>query len=90
MFAPGLFIRPLSEVVGGPGLIYAAEVSDIFKAHLDQLVREEKLANVVVEQVPSEILSFSSVPDGSIDLAIVIDVYHHFEFPKTAMRGRSY
>lgn len=85
----GLFVRPLSEVVGtdGAGLVYATEVSDIFKMHLDDLVRKEKLANVVVEQVSSDLASFSTVPDGSIDLAIVVDVYHHFEYPKTAMRA---
>jgi hypothetical protein len=84
----GLFVRSISQKVGDAGLLYTTEVSDIFKEHLDELVKKEKLRNVIVEQVASEALSYSSVPEGSIDLAIVIDVYHHFEYPKTAMRGK--
>lgn len=73
--------------MGTAGVVHAAEVSQAFTDHLKDLVSKEKLSNVTVELVPSNLDSYASVPDASVDLAIIVDVYHHFEFPKTTMRG---
>ena len=73
--------------MGTSGVVHATEVSQAFTDHLRNLNAKEKLSNVTVELVPSQLDSYTTVPDASVDLAIIIDVYHHFEYPKTTMRG---
>ena len=84
----GLFVGPISKVIGQSGMLFATEVSDVFTTHLKELVVKQQLFNVTVELVPSVVQAYSHIPDGSIDIAFICDVYHHFEFPKTTMRGR--
>ena len=85
----GLFLRPFSEVLGNTGILYATEVSEVFIQHLEDVAQKEDLKNIVIELSPALLDCYSSIPDGSIDTALICDVYHHFEYPKTTMRGKS-
>jgi ubiquinone/menaquinone biosynthesis C-methylase UbiE len=61
------------------GKVYAVEVQDEFIASLQARAERESASNVTVirgsEQHPN-------LPDSSIDLAIMVDVYHELAYPK--------
>ena len=61
------------------GKVYAVEVQDEFIASLQDRVRQEGATNVSVikgsEQHPN-------LPDSSVDLAILVDVYHELAYPR--------
>ncbi|MBB1284556.1 class I SAM-dependent methyltransferase [Flavisolibacter sp. BT320] len=61
------------------GRVYAVEVQDEFVASLQARAEREGASNVTVirgsDQEPN-------LPDSSIDLAIMVDVYHELAYPK--------
>jgi hypothetical protein len=73
--------------VGPHGKVYVTEVSQHLVSHLNNRVTASSLANVVVQPVASNSARLDLVPEGSVDLALICDVYHHLEYPKTAIRG---
>ncbi|RYZ61855.1 MAG: class I SAM-dependent methyltransferase [Chitinophagaceae bacterium] len=66
------------------GKVYAVEVQDEFIASLQERVRQEGAANVTVvkggEQGPN-------LPDSSLDLAIMVDVYHELAYPREMLQA---
>lgn len=75
----GYMLPYLSPLVGNGGIVVA---EDIHKDFLDQaraLVEKDKLANVRfvlgTEQDPN-------LPARSADLILVLDAYHHFDYPE--------
>ncbi|WP_132052074.1 class I SAM-dependent methyltransferase [Pseudocnuella soli] len=66
------------------GRVYAVEVQDEFVASLKARAAQEGAANVTVvkgsEQAPN-------LPDGSIDLAIMVDVYHELAYPREMLQA---
>jgi predicted methyltransferase len=75
----GLFVGPFARRVGAQGSVYAVEVSQRFVAHLQERVEREGLAPVRVVQSTARSVE---LPEGSVDVAFLCDVYHHFEYPK--------
>lgn len=80
----GLFVEPISRGIGDGGKLYAVDVTPKFIEHLDARIADAGLTNV--ETVLCEEDDVSLPPD-SIDLALICDVYHHFEFPRSSMRS---
>jgi ubiquinone/menaquinone biosynthesis C-methylase UbiE len=66
------------------GNVYAVEVQDEFVASLKSRIQREKAANVTVvkggEQSPN-------LPDTSVDLAIMVDVYHELAYPREMLQA---
>jgi ubiquinone/menaquinone biosynthesis C-methylase UbiE len=83
----GLFLEGLSATVGPNGRVYVTEVSEPLISYLNQRVGASSLANVIVQPVVADTSRLDLVPEGSVDLVLICDVYHHLEYPKTAMRG---
>jgi ubiquinone/menaquinone biosynthesis C-methylase UbiE len=83
----GLFLQSLANGVGAEGKVHATEVSEVFVSHLAKKVETENFKNVTLELVASDASTFLSVPCGTVDIAFICDVYHHFEYPKTTLRG---
>jgi len=78
----GLFLAPFDESVGDSGLVYAVEISPRFLDHLRERVKSEDLGAVhVVEGSERSV----ELPDASVDLAFICDVYHHFEYPQSSL-----
>jgi SAM-dependent methyltransferase len=74
----GLFTMMLSDAVGPQGRVYAEEVLDKFSRYIaERALREGR--NNVVSVVGTE--RSVGLPPGSIDLAFLCDVYHHFDYP---------
>jgi ubiquinone/menaquinone biosynthesis C-methylase UbiE len=66
------------------GRVYAVEVQDEFVASLQARARQEGASNVTVvnggEQSPN-------LPESSIDLAIMVDVYHELAYPREMLQA---
>jgi predicted methyltransferase len=74
----GLFSMMLSDAVGPSGRVYAEEVEARFSGYIAERAARSKRANVV-SVVGTE--RGIGLPPGSIDLAFLCDVYHHFDYP---------
>jgi ubiquinone/menaquinone biosynthesis C-methylase UbiE len=66
------------------GKVYAVEVQDEMIGYLKN--KKKALKDSIVEIVKSSSLS-PNLPDNSIDLAIMVDVYHELEFPKEMLQA---
>jgi SAM-dependent methyltransferase len=80
----GLFVGPLAAAVGPGGKVYAVDISPRFVAHLRQRISDEGLTPVEVVLGKERSME---LPDDSIDLAFVCDVYHHFEYPSSMLES---
>ena len=60
------------------GKVYAVEIQDEMIAELNE--RKKKLNNTNVEVIKGSTTS-TNLPANSIDLAIMVDVYHELEYP---------
>lgn len=78
----GLFTLPFAEAVGEGGKVYAVEIARNFLDHIRARAARAKAANV--ETVLATERSVE-LPESSIDLAFICDVYHHFEYPQASL-----
>jgi len=74
----GLFTRLFAERVGPQGRVYAVDISRPFIENIVRTSQERGFLNV--EGVVNGHKDVSLPPD-SIDLAFLVDTYHHFEYP---------
>lgn len=77
----GLFLPLFSEAVGAEGQVVAVEISPRFLEHLAERAKAESLPIEIVEGTDRSV----ELPEASIDLAFVCDVYHHFEYPTSSL-----
>ena len=80
----GYFSRRMAAGVGPSGKVYAVDVQPEMLRLLEALARRPALAHIVpvlgaVDDV--------KLPQGSVDLAIMVDVYHELEFPHEVVRS---
>ena len=66
------------------GKVYAVEVQDEMISYLKN--RKALLKDSIVEIVKSTALS-PNLPDNTVDLAIMVDVYHELEFPHEMLQA---
>lgn len=66
------------------GKVYAVEVQEAFIAALKDRKKELGLTNVEVVKGGSQGIS---LPDASLDLAIMVDVYHELEYPQEMLQA---
>lgn len=78
----GLFAMMLSDAVGPDGRVYAEEVVDRFTRFIAERAEQEGRTNVVSVAGTERGIG---LPPGSIDLAFLCDVYHHFDSPSTML-----
>lgn len=78
----GLFTLPFASAVGAEGKVYAVEIAPKFLTHIRARAQKANVANV--EPVLCTDRSVA-LPENSIDLAFICDVYHHFEFPQASL-----
>lgn len=78
----GLFTRLFAERVGPEGRVYAVDISRPFIENILQSTREQGFTNVkgVVNSQQDLML-----PPASIELAFLVDTYHHFEYPASML-----
>jgi len=66
------------------GKVYAVDIQDEMIAYLRK--RKKELKDSIVEVVKSTTRS-PNLPDNSVDLAILVDVYHELEFPQEMLQA---
>jgi SAM-dependent methyltransferase len=66
------------------GKVYAVEIQDELISYLRN--RKSLLKDSIVEIIKSSNIS-PNLPDNSIDLAIMVDVYHELEFPREMLQA---
>jgi ubiquinone/menaquinone biosynthesis C-methylase UbiE len=66
------------------GKVYAVEVQDEFIASLEARKKAEGKTNVTVVKGSAEA---PNLPEASVDLAIMVDVYHELEYPKEMLQA---
>jgi predicted methyltransferase len=78
----GYIARRIAAQVGASGTVYAVDVQPEMIAMLKSLAERDKLAQIrpvlgAVDDV--------RLPAASVDLAIMVDVYHELEFPREVL-----
>lgn len=81
----GYFTFKIAEKVP-LGKVYAVEIQDELIRYLNNQKNELGASNV--EVIKGDVKS-PHLPDSSIDLALLIDVYHELQYPKEMMRSIS-
>jgi ubiquinone/menaquinone biosynthesis C-methylase UbiE len=74
----GYLSRQMARQVGPKGMVYAVDVQPEMIQIMRGLAKSAQVNNI------KPVLSTTTktnLPDGSIDLAIMVDVYHELEFP---------
>jgi len=80
----GLFSRLFSNAVGAGGKVYAVDITKPFVDATMANVKKEGFTNITgVVNTPKDV----PVPAGSVDVAFLSDVYHHFEYPQAMLRA---
>lgn len=74
----GWYTRRLAPLVGASGKVFAVDVQPQMVAMLRQLAARDGYANVVPVQGGERDPMLAA---GSIDLALMVDVYHELEYP---------
>jgi ubiquinone/menaquinone biosynthesis C-methylase UbiE len=78
----GLFTLPFADAVGAEGKVYAVEIAPGFLTHIRARAQKANAANVETVLCTDRSVE---LPESSIDLAFICDVYHHFEFPRASL-----
>jgi ubiquinone/menaquinone biosynthesis C-methylase UbiE len=74
----GYMLPALSRAVGPEGKVIAEDIFDDFLAGAKQRAQEAKLENVTfVKGADTD----PKLPAGQVDIAMALDVYHHFDYP---------
>lgn len=80
----GLFTLPLARAVGAGGQVLAIDIVPDFLERIEARVEAAGLDNV---QTVLGGERATHVPDASLDLAFLCNVYHHIEYPGAYMRS---
>ncbi|MFP6596114.1 MAG: methyltransferase domain-containing protein [Candidatus Hydrogenedentota bacterium] len=80
----GFFSLLFSDEVGSRGKVYAVDIAKNFIDHIEKVSRENEKTNIkgiVCDQHSVKL------PENSIDVAFICDVYHHFEYPMDSLKS---
>ena len=78
----GYYSRLMAKAIGSSGIVYAVDVQPQMVAMLKEVASKPEFANI--KPLLSSV-SDAKLPPQSIDLAIMVDVYHELEFPHEVM-----
>jgi ubiquinone/menaquinone biosynthesis C-methylase UbiE len=80
----GYMLPYLSKRVGPAGHVLAEDIFDDFLAGAKQTAEDQKLQNITfikgTENDPN-------LPEGQVDMELVLDAYHHFDYPDKMLAG---
>jgi len=75
----GYMLPFLSRRVGPEGRVYAEDIFDDFLTAAKQRVENQKVDNVTFIKGTD---TNPNLPEGKLDEVLVLDVYHHFDYPE--------
>jgi ubiquinone/menaquinone biosynthesis C-methylase UbiE len=80
----GYMLPHLSRAVGALGQVIAEDIFDDFLAAARMEALNQQLANVTfVKGMDKD----PSLPEGAADVVLVLDAYHHFDYPEDMLAG---
>jgi len=80
----GYFTVRLSDAVGPDGRVYATDLQPEMLAMLKARLERQKISNVTLVQGTT---TDPRLPAESVDLILMVDVYHEFSQPQTMLRA---
>jgi len=78
----GYYSFRMAPLVGATGKILAVEIQDAMIAELKKRIEKNKIANVETVKCTEK---DPMLPEGAVDLVIMVDVYHELAFPYEVM-----
>lgn len=78
----GLFTLMFADQVGANGTVHAVDIVKEFLALIEKRAQEAGITNVKTQLCTERSIE---LPENSIDLAFLCDVYHHFEYPQSSL-----
>ncbi|MAT13712.1 MAG: SAM-dependent methyltransferase [Planctomyces sp.] len=78
----GLFVEPFAHEVGESGWVYALDIAPKFVERVEKIAQVKKLDNVTPVLCGQDDIRLAP---GTIDVAFICDVYHHFEQPDSSL-----
>lgn len=78
----GLFTLPFAQAVGPKGHVYAVDIAKNFLSHIQARALQAQASNITTVQCTDRSVE---LPEASVDLAFICDVYHHFEYPQASL-----
>ena len=78
----GLFTLHFAQAVGADGKVFAVEIAKKFLEHIKARATKASASNVQTILCTEKSVE---LPEASIDLAFICDVYHHFEYPQATL-----
>lgn len=78
----GLFLPALAAAAGDAGKVYAVDIVQKFLDHVDRQSRQRGWTNVETVRCSERSVG---LPTASIDVAFIVNVYHHFEYPADSL-----
>jgi ubiquinone/menaquinone biosynthesis C-methylase UbiE len=80
----GFYSVRLAAAVGSKGRVYATDIQPEMLALIRKRLEKEPIGNIeLVLGTPAE----TRLPDGAIDLALMVDVYHELAQPQAFLRS---
>jgi SAM-dependent methyltransferase len=80
----GAFLQVLSSELGSEGKLFAVDIAPQFLDHLRGRAAADGLSNV---EVIAGSDTATNLPDDSVDVLFLCDVYHHLEYPPVYLRS---
>ncbi|HIK85440.1 MAG TPA: methyltransferase domain-containing protein [Myxococcales bacterium] len=80
----GYFTYRFAEAVGKSGKVYALDVDESLLAYIEGQAQERNLPQIVTVHAPEDGLG---LPDASVDMIFLSNVYHHLPDPIDYFRG---
>jgi len=82
----GIYTIPVAKIVGGQGRVYALDKD---KEALDALMQKARSAGLTnIERMETSGELDIELADGTIDMVLLLDVFHSFYFPEVEDRRR--
>jgi len=78
----GYYSFRMAPLVGAKGKVLAVEIQDEMIAELKKRIAKDNVTNVETVKCTE---SDPKLPEGGVDLVIMVDVYHELEFPYEVM-----
>jgi ubiquinone/menaquinone biosynthesis C-methylase UbiE len=75
----GFYTLRLARLVGPKGKVYAVDIQPEMLKMLNERAKKERIGNVTL--ILGSVIN-PRLPEGQIDLVLLIDVYHEFSYPE--------
>ena len=79
----GFMARELARLVGPTGTVYAVDINPVMMQHVALRAAADDIPNLRTLVCTDRSVN---LPHGPVDLGVICDTYHHFEYPASTLR----